>query len=302
MPINSGSFAKLLWPGLNKIYGKSYNEHPEEWSDLFTYNKSSKQYEEDLGISSFGLATRKSEGGAIEYDEERQAFLTRYTHVVYGKGFIITREIYEDDQYNVVGNRRAQGLAFIMRQTKETLAANVYNRAFNASYTGGDSKEMIATDHPLHAGGTASNEIATAADLSEASLEALTIQIMKAENDKGQKISLMPQTLHIPPDLYYEAERILRSANRVATADNDVNVLNKNSIFPGGIKVNHYLTDADAFFIRTNCPEGTKMYQRRPVEFTIDNDFDTENAKFKATERYSFGWTDWRGVYGSPGA
>lgn len=302
MPINSGSFAKLLWPGLNKIYGKSYNEHPEEWSDLFDYNKSTKQYEEDLGVSSFGLATRKAEGGAVEYDEERQAFLTRYTHVVYGKGFIITREIYEDDQYGVVGNRRAQGLAFIMRQTKETLAANIYNRGFNSSYTGGDGKEMLATDHPLHAGGTASNELATAADLSEAALEQLCIDIMNTENDKGLKIAIMPKTLIIPTALVFEAERILGSTARVATADNDLNALKSMGKFPGGIKVNHYLTDSDAFFIRTNCPEGMKMYQRRKMEFTIDNDFDTENAKFKATERYSFGWTDWRGIFGSPGA
>lgn len=302
MPINSGSFAKLLWPGLNAIYGQAYNEHQEEWSDLFDYNKSTKQYEEDLGISSFGLASRKTEGGAIEYDTEQQAFLTRYTHVVYGKGFIVTREVMDDDQYSMVGGKGAKGLAFVMRQTKEVLAANIYNRGFNASYTGGDGVEMLSTAHVLHAGGTASNELATAADLSEASIEQMCINIMKAQNDRGLNISLMPQSLHIPPDLVYEAERILSSPYRVGTANNDVNALYSMGKFPKGIKVNHYLTDPDAWFVRTNCQEGVKMYQRRPMEFTIDNDFDTENAKFKATERYSFGWTDWRGIYGSPGA
>ena len=302
MPINSGSFAKLLWPGLDAIYGKAYNEHPEEWSDLFDYNKSTKQYEEDLGVSSFGLASRKTEGGPVEYDEERQAFLTRYTHVVYGKGFIITQEMMDDDQYGQVGSRGAQGLAFVMRQTKEILAANIYNRGFNSSYTGGDGVEMLSAVHPLHAGGTASNELATAADLSEASIEQMCINIMKAENDKGLNISIMPQSLIIPPDLVFEAERILQSPYRVGTANNDVNALYNMGKFPGGIKVNHYLTDADAWFVRTNCPHGNKMYQRKPMAFSIDNDFDTENAKFKATERYSFGWTDWRGVYGSPGA
>lgn len=300
MTINSGSFAKLLFPGLDAIYGKSYNEHPEEWSDLFEYNKSTKQYEEDLGVSGMNLAEQMTEGGAVSYDEERQAYLTRYTHVTYAKGFIITREIYEDDQYGVVGNRRAGGLAFIMRQTKEVLAANVYNRAFNSSYTGGDSKEMCATDHPLWAGGTASNELATAADLSEAALEQACINIMKTENDNGLNVSIMPQSLHLPPDLVFEADRILNSPARSGTANNDLLALRGK--FPKGVKVNHYFTDSDAWFIRTNAQHGAKMYQRRKMEFTVDNDFDTENAKYKATERYSFGWTDWRGIYGSPGA
>lgn len=300
--ITSSNFAKLLWPGLNKIYGKSYDEHKEEYTDLFDMYTSTKQFEEDLGITSFGLAQTKSEGSPVNYDDENQAFLTRYSHVVYGLGFIITREMMEDDQYGVVGARRSKSLAFSMRQTKEIVAANVYNRAFNSSYTGGDGKEMLATDHVNHSGGTWSNELTTSSDVSEAALEQACIDIMKLKNDRGLNISIMPQTLIVAPDNVFEVERILNSTLRVGTADNDVNALARMGKFPGGVRVNHYLTDADAWFIRTNVPDGLKCFKRRAMQFTIDNDFDTENAKFKSTERYSFGWTDPRAIFGSPGA
>ena len=300
--MTSSSFAKALWPGINSWYGKAYAEHAEEYTQLFNVENSTLAYEEDVGISSFGLAAIKPSGDSFPYDEETQAFLTRYSHVVYGLGFIITRELFEDDQYGVVGKRRAEGLAFSMRQTKEIVAANVYNRGFNSSYTGGDGKEMLATDHPNYSGGTWSNELTTAADLSEAALEQACIDIMKMENDRGLKISIMPQTLVIPPDLVFEAERILGSTHRVGTADNDINALKALGKLPNGVVVNHYLTDSDAWFIRTNAPNGLKFMQRRSMQFGIDNDFDTENAKFKATERYSAGWTDPRAIYGSPGA
>ena len=295
----SSDFAKLLWPGLNSIYGKAYSEHNTQYTNLFDMMDSTKAYEEDLGVSSFGLAGTKNESSPIAYDEENQAFLTRYQHVVYALGFIMSRELYEDDQYASVGQRRAKALAFSMRQTKETVAANVYNRAFNSSYAGGDAKEMCATDHPNWAGGTWSNELATAADLSEASLEQACIDIAKWTNDRGLKIAVQPEDLIIPPDLMFEAERILESPYRVGTANNDINAL-KGKI--KGIKVNNYLTDSNAWFLRTNAPDGLKGFQRRAMQFGIDNDFDTENAKFKATERYSFGWTDPRGIFGSPGA
>ena len=300
-PINSGSFAKALWPGINAWYGRVYNEWPEEYTQLFNTESSSRAYEEDVGTTGFGQAAIKSEGGAISYDDESQAFITRYQHVVYALGFIITREIVEDDQYDVVGKRRSEALAFSMRQTKETVGANVYNRAFNASYTGGDGKEMCATDHPNFAGGTWSNELTTAADLSEASLEQACIDIMKFTNDRGLKISVMPESLIIPVDLVFEARRILESEGRVGTADNDLNALKSMGKFRNVI-VNHYLTDTDAWFIRTNVQNGLKCFQRRAMEFGTDNEFDTENAKYKATERYSFGWTDPRAIFGSPGA
>lgn len=300
--ITTGSFAKLLWPGLNAIYGKAYNKWPTEWNKIFTTYKSSKAYEEDIGVTGFGLARVKTEQDSIEYDEESQAFLTRYSHAVLGLGFMVSREIYEDDQYGYVGSRRATALAFSMQQTKEIRAANILNRGFTASYAGGDGKELFATDHPNYSGGTQSNELSTAADLSEASLEQACIDISKFQTDRGLKISVMPQKLVIPVELQFEAERILMSPYRVGTADNDINALKSMGKFPGGIVMNHYLTDTDAWFITTNAPDGLKHFQRRAMQFAVDNDFDTEVAKYKATERYVFGWTDWRAAFGSPGA
>lgn len=297
MPINSNSFAKLLYPGINKVYGKAYMEYPTQYTELFESNTSTRAYEEDLGTTGLGLAQRKTEGNSIAYDEESQAFLTRYMHFVWALGFVVTREMYEDAQYDI-GLRRAKSLAFSMRQTKEINAANVYNRAFSSSYAGGDSKELCATDHPNYSGGTWSNEPTTAADLSEAALEQAFIDISKWTNDRGLKIAVQPTKLIIPTDLQFEADRILNSPYRVGTADNDKNAL-KGKL---PIVVNNYLTDTDAWFLRTNCPEGLKHFTRRKMEFGVDNDFDTENAKYKATERYSFGWTDPRGIYGSPGA
>lgn len=307
--MTTGSFGKLLWPGLNAIYGKAYSEHPEEWSKLFDKNTSRKRFEEDLGISGFGLANVTGEGEPVNFDSEMQAFITRYNHVTYSLGFIITKEMMEDDQYDVVGERRAKGLAFSMRQTKENVAANVYNRAFNSSYTGGDGVEMISTAHPNAAGGTWSNELATPADLSEAALEQACIDIMKWTNDRGLKISVMPETLILPPDLVFEAERILKSTGQTGISPgatsggghHELNALNSMGKFRD-VVANHYLTDEDAWFIRTNAPDGLKYFERRADSFDMDNDFDTDNAKFKATARYSFGWTDPRGIYGSPGA
>lgn len=300
--ITSSSWAKALFPGLNEIYGQSYNEYPVEYTQLFEMNTSKKAYEEDLGATGLGLASRKTENNSIAYDEESQAFLTRYTHAVWALGFTISREVVEDDQYGVVGGRRAKALAFSMRQTKEINGANVYNRAFNSSYTGGDGKEMCATDHPNYSGGTWANELTTAADLSEASLEQACIDIAKLQNDRGLTIAIKPQKLIVPVDLQFEAHRILKSTLRVGTADNDPNAIKDMGMFPGGVIINHFLTDSDAWFIKTNCPSGPKYISRRKMQFAQDNDFDTENGKYKATERYSFGWTDPRGIFASPGA
>lgn len=300
--INTGSFAKALWPGVNSWYGDAYNEHKVEYTDLFDTFSSRKAFEEDMSVSGFGLASVKTEGGSVSYDTSQQGFLTRYSHVTYGLGFVITREMVEDDQYDVIGQKRARALAFSMRQTKEIVAANVYNRAFNSSYAGGDGVEMCSDSHPNVAGGVFANELATAADLSEAALEQAAIDIMNLEDDRGLKIAIMPQSLIIPVDLVFEAERILYSTQRVGTADNDLNALREMGKFPQGIKPNHYLTDSSAWFIRTNCPDGMKHFERRADDFSMDNDFDTDNAKYKATARYSFGWTDPRGIFGSPGA
>lgn len=299
--INSGSFAKALWPGVNAWYGKAYNEYQTEYDKLFEKYTSTRAFEEDVGVSSFGLAVQKPEGSPISYDTEKQGFITRYQHVVYALGFVITREMMEDDQYDVVGQRKAQGLAFSMRQTKEVVAANVYNRAFTAGYVGGDGVILLANNHPTIAGGTFSNVIGTAADLSEAALEQACIDIAGFTNDRGLLIAVRPKQLIIPRQLMFEAKRILHTDGRVGTDNNDLNAIKTMGMIPE-VVTNHYLTDTDAWFIRTDVPHGMKYFERRPDAFDMDNDWDTENAKFKATARYSFGWTDPRGLYGSAGA
>ena len=300
--IVSGNWGKALWPGVNAFWGKYYNEHDVEWKVLFEQLKSRKQFEEDVGTVGLGLAAVKAEGKPVSYDNDFQSFLTRYTHVEYALGFMITRIMMEDDLYDVAAEKRTKSLAFSMRQTKEIIAANVFNRAFNSSYVGGDGVSLLNATHPNKSGGTWSNTLAVAADLSEAALEQAVIDIGKYRNDRGLRIRVTPQSLHIPVDLQFEAERILMTPNRVGTANNDINALNAMSKFPKGVHVNHYFEDTDAWFLLTDCPDGMKYWERRGMEFTMDNDFDTDNAKFKATERYSFGWTDPRAAYGSPGA
>lgn len=305
--ITTGSFAKALWPGVNAWYGAAYKEYQTEWDKLFDKYTSKKNFEEDVGVSGFGLAVVKPEGSSITYDTEKQAFITRYTHVVYGLGFIVTREAFEDDLYDIVGQRKAKALAMSMRQTKEMVGANVYNRAFNTSYLGGDGSTLIASaggggssTHPLFAGGTWTNGPTAAVDISEAALEQACIDIAAFVNDRGLKIAYKPKTLVIPKELEFEAARILKNVDRPATADRDINALVKLGKLSSTV-VDHWLTDTDAWFLRTDCPEGMKYFERRGDEFGMDNDFDTENAKFKATARYSFGWTDPRALYGSPG-
>lgn len=299
--ITTGNHPKALWPGIRAWWGRTYDEHEVEYTDLFEVQSSSKAYEEDVQVTGFGLAPVKPEGAAISYDSETQGYTSRYTHVAYALGYICTYEELKDNLYEVVSKRRARANAFSMRQTKENVHANVYNRAFNSSYTGGDGTELIATDHSTLSGDQ-SNHLTTAADLSEASLEDLVIQIAGATNDRGLKISLMPRCLIIPRQLWFEANRILKSTLQNDTANNAINVLKSTNAFPDGIKMNHYLTDADAWFIKTNCPNGMISFQRDRTGLEQDNDFDTKNAKAAAYDRYSPGWTDFRGLYGSPGA
>jgi hypothetical protein len=298
MPISTGNFAKALWPGINAWYGKEYAEHKTEWTELFDQFKSRRAWEEDVGYTGFGLPVIKGEGETITYDVQRQGFVNRYTHVVYALGFIITREMFEDDLYDIVGEKRARGLAFSLRQGKEILAANVYNRAFNSTYTFGDGKELLATDHPNVGGGTYANELTTAADLSEASLVQACIDLMKFTDDRGMKIKVMPKKLIIPVDLWPDTERLLETQYEVGTGNNTVNIVYKKMPYV----VNHYLTDTDAWFIRTDVKDGLKYFERRGDSFDMDNDFDTENAKFKASFRCSFGATNPKALFGSPGA
>lgn len=299
--INTGNIPKLLTPGLNAVWGRDYDEHPKAYAELFDIETSDMNYEEEVEMTGFGLASVKQQGAATVYDSESQQSVTRYTHVAYGLGFILTREEIDDNLYEKKGVTRTAALAFSFRQTKELVAANVYNRAFNSSYVGGDGKELLATDHP-GLGGTWSNELTTAADMSEASLEDLVTQAMNATNNRGLKIGLATTTLIVPTALAFEAARILKSTGQSGTANNDINALRSMGVFSGGVVVNPYLTDPDAFFIRTNVPQGMKMFQRVKAEFAQDGDFDTGNLKYKGYERYSVGWTDPRALYGSPGA
>ena len=299
--INTGSFSKALWPGINAWYGKAYDEYRVEWTDLFNKYTSRKAFEEDVGVTSFGLFQVKPEGSGVTYDTEQQGFITRYTHINYALGFIITKEMFDDDQYDVAGERRAKSLAYAARQTKENVAANVYNRAFSSSYTGGDGVSMINASHPNVVGGTWSNTPSVNANISEAALEQAVIDIARFKNDRGLLIQVMPESIIAAPEQMFEFERILKSQYRVGTANNDINALVSMGKFPGGLKVNHYLTSTTAWFIRTNAPDGLKYFERTGDSFTEDNDWDTENAKFKATFRCSFGWTDPRSIYGAAG-
>ena len=299
--ITTGSFSKALWPGVNQWYGDAYKEFPVEYTSLFDTSTSRKAFEEDVGMSGLGLAQIKPEAGSVSYDSMQQGFISRYTHVTYALGFLVSREAFEDDQYDVIAEKRAKALAFSMRQTKEIVGANVYNRYATSGYNGGDGVVLGSASHPNVAGGVQSN-LGTTATLSEASLEQMVIAMGKWQNDRGLKIQVMPKTLIIPVDLEFEANRILGSEYRVGTANNDINAVRALHKFPGGIAINHYLTSTTNYFIRTSVPDGMKHFERTPDNFSEDNDFDTTNAKFKAYGRYSFGWTDWRGIMCNAGA
>lgn len=298
-PINTSNFGKALWPGINAWYGQAYSEYPVEYTALFDTYKIKRHAIEDVGTSGLGLAKETGEGEPVQYEGERQGFITRYVPQQYTLGFMITEIMIEDDLYNIIGERKAKALAFSMRQTKEINGANVYNRAFNSSFVGGDGVELISSAHPNVSGGTWSN--LQSADMSEAALEQACIDISKFTNDKGLKIAVMPQSLHIPSELVFDTHRILQSVARVGTADNDTNALKDMGKFPGGVHVNHYFTDTDAWFIRNNVADGMKYIERRADTFQMSDDFDTSNVKFKASCRYDFGWTDPRCMYGSAG-
>jgi len=303
--ITTGNFAKDLVPGVKTWFQTKYKEYPIEYLGIFDKQVSTKAFEEEVGITGFGLAQVKAEGDGIAYDDQSQGYVNRYVHVTYGLGFIITKEMYDDGISVTVALRRAGALAYSIRQTKEIVCANVLNRAFTAAYTMGansDGKELCATDHPNKSGGTWRNELSTAADLSEASLEQACIDIAGLKTDRGLTIAIRPMKLIIPPALEFDAYRILKSIGRVDTANNDINALRASGKIPQGVTVNHYLDDSDAWFLKTDCPDGMKYMERRADAFGTEADFDTENAKFKATARFSVGWSDGRGVFGSPGA
>jgi hypothetical protein len=288
-----------VWEGIREWWGREYKKHPELWKQVFEMGTSTKSYEEDVELTGFGLVPVKSEGGAISYDSETQGYTTRYTNVTYGMGYIVTREAEEDGKYTEVSKRRSSALAFSAQTTKETVHANIFNRAFNSSYVGGDAVELISTAHPT-VNGTQSNELATPADLSETSLEDLCVQIMNTTNSRGLRIALTPTKLIVPPALHFDAKRIIESELQNDTANNAKNVVGM--LFKGGLLTWTFLTDIDAWFVKTDVPAGLKHLKRRAGAFQTDSDFDTENMKAKFTERYAAGWTDWRTLAGSAGA
>ena len=297
--ITTGNHPKALWPGVHAWFGAVYNNYPAEYPMLFEEKSSSRNFEEDVEQTSFGLAPIKPEGSATSYDSHQQGYTKRYVHVAYALGYIVTREELADNLYREVSMNRAQSLAFSMSQTRENVGANIYNRAFTAAYAGGDGKELLATDHPALSG-TFSNELATPAALAESSIEDLCVQIMNATNSRGLKISLRPTKLIVSTANAFEAERILKSDKQNDTANNAVNALKSKGAIPT-YDVNHYLSSStpNYWFVRTNAPNGMVWMNRETVSFTKDMDFDTDNAKAKAYMRFSAGWTDPRGLYGS---
>jgi len=301
-PINTGSHPKLLWPGVHATWGQIYDAHETEYTDLYEVMDSDKAYEEDVQVTPFGLAPVKPEGQAGQYDSEVQGIISRYTHIAYMLGYIVTYEELRDNLYEIVATRRAKANAFSINQTVENVAAFLYNNAFSTTYfTTGDAVALCSASHVNATGGTYSNILSPAADLSEAALEDLTVQIMGTQNDRGLLISIMPQSLHIPRQEWYNANRILQSVLQSNSANNNINVLKATNAFPKGIKMNHYFTSSTAWFIRTNCPNGMQMFWRDRPQFDQDNDFDTKNAKAATYMRFSVGATDPRGIFGSNG-
>jgi hypothetical protein len=299
--IMTSNHPKALWPGVKAWWGRVYNEHATEYTDLFDTSSSSQAYEEDVQIVGFGLAPIKAQGAPVQYTSEVQGPVTRYTHVAYALGYIVTHEELHDNLYSEVSSGRAGALAKGFRQTKERVAAGIYNRAFNSAYVYGDGVQLCSTANLNTSGGTWSNRLTVDADLSESALEDMIIQIMGATDDLGLLINLMPRSLHIANTNWFNANRILKSVYQTGTANNDINVVKATNALPMGIKLNHYFTSPQAWFLRTNVNNGMKHYESEAISFTQDNDFDTMNAKAKGYERYSFGATDKRAVFGSNG-
>ena len=305
MAISRAQLAAELEPGLNALFGMEYDQYDQEYADIFSIEDSSKAFEEEVLIVGFGSAPDKSEGQGVVYDNATESYTARYTHDTVALAFALTEEAVEDNLYDSLGKRYTKALARSMANSKEVKGANVLNNAFSSSYTGGDGVSLINTAHPLAGGGTAANRATTMADLNETSLEDALIDIATFTDDRGLTISVNASKLVVPANLVFIADRILNSPQRSGTADNDINAIKNTGVLPGGYSVNHYLSDTDAWFVLTSVTdtgEALKMFQRTPMETNMEPDFSTGNIRYKARERYSFGWSNWRGVYGSQGA
>jgi len=302
MAISRAQLLKELLPGLNALFGLEYEKYGEEHKDIFEQESSDRAFEEEVKLSGFSAAPVKDEGSAIAYDNAQEAWTARYNHETIALGFSVTEEAIEDNLYDSLSSRYTKALARAMAYTKQVKSANVLNNGFSSSYTGGDGLELFSTAHPLVSGGTNSNEPSTAADLNETSLENAIITIAGWVDERDLLIAARPMKMIVPPALQFVATRLLDSTNRVGTADNDINAINNMSAVPNGYAVNHFLTDTDAWFLTTDVPNGLKHFVRAPMQTSMDGDFDTGNARYKARERYSFGWSDPLGMFGSPGA
>jgi hypothetical protein len=304
MAISRAQLLKELLPGLNALFGLEYKRYGEEHKEIYETEKSERSFEEETKLSGFSAAPVKNEGSAIAYDNAQEAFTARYNHETIALGFSITEEAIEDNLYDSLSGRYTKALARAMAYTKQVKAASVLNNGFtnSAQYYGGDSVPLFSTQHPLVSGGVNSNRPTTGADLNETSLENAVIQISLWTDERGLLIAAMPRKLIIPPQLQFVATRLLETNLRVGTNDNDINALANNGSIPEGYAINHYLTDPNAWFLTTDVPNGMKHFERMPLSNSMDGDFDTGNVRYKARERYSFGWSDPLGMFGSPGA
>jgi len=302
MAISRAQLAKELEPGLNALFGMSYDSYDREYEEIFAIEDSERAFEEEVLITGFGSAPTKTEGAGVTFDTASEGFTARYTHDTIALAFSLTSEAVEDNLYDSLGRRYVKALARSMANTKEVKGADVLNNAFSSSFAGGDGQPLISTAHPLAGGGTLANRATTMADLNETSLEDALIDISTFTDDRGLTISVRATKLVIPPQLVFVADRILNSPARSGTADNDLNAIKNNGSIPEGYAVNHYLTDTDAWFLMTDVPNGLKHFVRTPMQTSMDADFDTGNSRYKARERYSFGVSDPLGVFGSPGA
>ena len=303
MAISRAQLLKELLPGLNALFGMEYSRYGEEHKEIYETETSERSFEEETKLSGFSAAPVKNEGSAIAYDNAQEAFTARYNHETIALGFSLTEEAIEDNLYDSLSARYTKALARAMAYTKQTKAASVLNNGFSAGvYAGGDGVALFSTSHPLVSGGVNSNTQSTPADLNETSLEAAVIQIAAWTDERGLLIAAKPKKLIVPPALQFVATRLLETQLRVGTADNDINAIVNNGSIPEGYTVNNYLTDTNAYFLCTDVPNGMKHFVRSPLANSMDGDFDTGNVRYKSRERYSFGFSDPLGMFGSQGA
>ena len=301
MAMNRADFRKQLQEGLNTVFGMESARYPEEWKYIFAIERSAKAFEEDVLLAGFDAAPVKPEGQGVEYDEGAESYVARYTHETISLAFAITEEAEEDGLYGSIGSKYSRSLARSLQQTKEVKGADILNNGFDNTFLGGDGVSLFNASHPQFGGGVQSNTLAVAADLSEASLEQSAIDVSEFDDDRGIPIACQIRKMVVPTQLQFVATRILQSPYRSGTGDNDINAVYTLGTVAEGFCVNHRLTDPDAWFLLTDCPDGLKHFVRKNVQRGIEGDFETGNLRYKARERYSYGWSDWRGAYGSPG-